>query len=94
MRAAQEFLTESNIANIEGWSVSGASKRGWTTWLVGATKCDTCAAKIIGIVPLVPIVPNIIKEVHQQWRSYDGFTFAFTDYIDVNITQRMDDPKT
>jgi PhoPQ-activated pathogenicity-related protein len=66
MRAAQEFLKEQNIAEVEGWVVAGASKRGWTTWLVGATKCESCV-KILAINPLVPIVPDLIKEVHRQW---------------------------
>lgn len=64
MRAAQEFLKENGIAQIEGWVVGGASKRGWTTWDVGAAKCESCPAKIIGITPLVPIVPDIRGEVH------------------------------
>lgn len=67
MRAAQEFLEQKGIAKIDGWVVAGASKRGWTTWDVGAANCETCKAKILGLVPLVPIVPDIQKEVHQQW---------------------------
>jgi PhoPQ-activated pathogenicity-related protein len=65
MRAAQEFLKEQNIAQLEGWIVAGASKRGWTTWLAGATKCESCPINILGIVPLVPIVPDLIKEIHR-----------------------------
>lgn len=67
MRAAQEFLKKKGIAEIEGWVVGGASKRGWTTWDVGAAKCESCPAKILGLTPLVPIVPDISKEVHMQW---------------------------
>lgn len=66
MRASMEFLKEKKIAeNIEGWVVSGASKRGWTTWDVGSTKCDTCSAKVIAIAPMVPIVPDFIQAIHQ-----------------------------
>jgi PhoPQ-activated pathogenicity-related protein len=93
MRAAQEFLKDQNIAKIEGWVVAGASKRGWTTWMVGATKCESCAAKILAINPLVPIVPDLVKEIHRQWQAYNGFTFAFSDYTAANLTQHMDDPK-
>jgi PhoPQ-activated pathogenicity-related protein len=39
-------------------------------------------------------VPDIISEVHRQWQSYNGFTFTFTDYIEVNMTEKMDEPKT
>jgi PhoPQ-activated pathogenicity-related protein len=58
--------------------------------MVGATKCETCPAKILAIVPMVPIVPNLIQDVHTQWKSYNGFTFAFKDYIDADITQYID----
>jgi len=90
MRAAQEFVEQENIAKIEGWMVTGASKRGWTTFLLGGVRCDTCAAKVIAIAPLVPIVPDLLKEMHRQWQSYDGFTWAFCDYIDAHLIQELD----
>jgi len=92
MRAAQEFLAQENIAQIEGWTVSGGSKRGWTTWMVGATECESCAAKIVAIAPVVPIVPDIHKDVHRMWQSYNAFTFAFQPYIDADLMGLMDDP--
>lgn len=67
MRAVQEFTKQEGIADIQGWVVSGASKRGWTAFLSGAVKCETCAAKIIAVAPLVPIVPSLLTEVHRQW---------------------------
>jgi PhoPQ-activated pathogenicity-related protein len=90
MRAAQEFLAVKGI-NIKGWIVSGASKRGWTTWAIGAATCESCV-NILGIVPMVPIVPNMVKEIHRQWQSYGGFTFAFSDYTVLNLTMHVDDP--
>lgn len=56
MRAVTEFAAQKNIAKIEGWVPTGMSKRGWTTWAVGFTTCETCV-KIVGIAPMVPIVP-------------------------------------
>lgn len=91
MQAAQEFLTSKSIASINGWAVAGASKRGWTTWMVGAATCPTCP-NIVGIAPLVPIVPDLRREMHRMWQSYGGWTFAFTDYIEVNLTRYIDDP--
>jgi PhoPQ-activated pathogenicity-related protein len=92
MRAAGEFLEQNTIAKVEGWIVSGASKRGWTTWTVGAVTCPSCVT-IVGICPLVPIVPNLLQEMHRQWRSYGGWTFAFSDYTALNLTERVDDPQ-
>jgi PhoPQ-activated pathogenicity-related protein len=42
------------------------SKRGWTTYLVGATRCEKCV-KILAIVPMVPVVPNINAEMKRMW---------------------------
>lgn len=57
--------------------------------MVGAADCKTCV-NIIGLAPLVPIVPNIHAEVHRMWQAYNGFTFAFNDYTDVNLTTHID----
>ena len=67
MRAAEEFMAEMGISQkIDGWIVSGASKRGWTSQLMAATECETCS-KVIAMMPVVPIVPDIILDVHRQW---------------------------
>jgi PhoPQ-activated pathogenicity-related protein len=79
MRAVEEYAKQESLADIEGWVVSGASKRGWTTWMVGAATCPSCP-NILGIVPLVPIVPDLNQIIHRQYQSLGGFTFAFTDY--------------
>lgn len=96
MRAAEDFVATSLVhrggTKIEGWMVAGASKRGWTTWMVGAVTCPNCVT-IKAIAPLVPIVPSLRKEIHRMYQAYGGFTFAFKDYQDgLNLTKHVDDP--
>lgn len=95
MRSAEDYITK-NIPGsaTEGWVVAGASKRGWTTWAVGSVTCtgENCVT-IKAIAPLVPIAPDIHEVIHRQWMSYGGFTFAFKDYTDLNLTQYVDDPR-
>merc|ERR1711968_88399 len=92
LAAAPVGIAPTPPIKLNGWLVAGASKRGWTTWMVGAVTCPNCV-KILGICPLVPIVPNLLKEVHRQWMSYGGFTFAFSDYTALNRTQRLGSPE-
>ena len=92
MRAAQEFIREQKFADLEaGWVVTGASKRGWTTYLVGAARCTQCV-KVVGIMPLVPIVPNLRSELQRQYRAYGGFSFAFAPYIETGLIKVIDTP--
>merc|ERR1719393_377506 len=88
MRAVQEFASQQNVAKINEWLVSGASKRGWTTWMVGAANCPSCPR----IKAIAPIVPNLKVNVHHMWQAYGGLSFAFSDYVDANITKYFDDP--
>ena len=70
--------------------VSGGSKRGWTSWLVGAVTCESCV-KIAAIAPIVPIVPSLHAEVHRMFQSYDGFTWAFHDFLDAKVVDVFDE---
>lgn len=92
MKAVEEFTSATGLATLDGWFVAGASKRGWTTWMVGAVECPTCP-NIVGIAPLVPIVPSLHAEIHRMYQAYGGYTFAFKDYEDgLNLTAHLDDP--
>ena len=74
--------------NLDSFIVSGASKRGWTTWLVGAVD----PVRVKAIIPIVLDAINFVAVEHHQWRSYGGWSFALQDYYDLNITARFDDP--
>lgn len=79
-------LPEKNV-NLKGFSIAGASKRGWTTWLMGAVD-----SRVNAIIPIVLDAVNFVAVEHHQFRTYGGFTYALQDYIDMNITSRFDDP--
>lgn len=70
------------------FTVAGASKRGWTTWLMGAVDPD----RVVGIVPIVLDAINFIQFAHSQFKQYGGFSFALQDYADMDILRRFDDP--
>lgn len=83
-----KVIPEKNL-HLDYFTVSGASKRGWTTWLVGAVD----PKRVVAIVPIVLDAINFVNVIHHQYRSYNGWSFALQDYIDMNIFQRMDTPE-
>ena len=62
---------------LDYYSVSGASKRGWTTWLVGAVDPE----RVMIIIPLVLDAVNFVKVMHHQFQSYGGWAYALRTTI-------------
>jgi PhoPQ-activated pathogenicity-related protein len=88
MDAVTEFWQESTQSTIVQWVVSGASKRGWTAWLVG-TVDPRCKA----VVPIVLDELNFAKNVRRHYEAYSGWSFAISSYLDQNITTMIDLPE-
>lgn len=93
---AMDAITEFTARNmpelgvqLDYYSVAGASKRGWTTWCVGAMDPD----RVMAIAPVVLDAINFVEVEHHQWRSYGGWTWALDDYYSMNIMTRMDEPQ-
>jgi PhoPQ-activated pathogenicity-related protein len=88
MDTISDFTSKKNTAlNINKFVVAGASKRGWTTWTTGAVD-----DRVIGIIPIVMDLLNMKKNLHHHYRSLGGWTFAFGDYYEMNITKNLDSP--
>jgi PhoPQ-activated pathogenicity-related protein len=91
MDASKEFILQKRPdlgVSLDYYVVSGASKRGWTTWLVGAV--DPNRVKVI--VPVVLDAINFVAVEHHEFRSYGAWSYALQDYTDMNLTMRFDDP--
>jgi len=81
-------LPEKNL-KLDYFTVAGASKRGWTTWLVGVVD----PKRVMAMVPIVLDAINFVEVIHHQYRSYNGFSWALSDYTDMDILQRLDTPE-
>jgi PhoPQ-activated pathogenicity-related protein len=68
--------------------IMGASKRGWTTYTTAATD-----KRVIGAVPIVMDMLNMLPSIHHMYKSYGGWTFAFKDYWNFNILEKIDTPE-
>jgi PhoPQ-activated pathogenicity-related protein len=78
MDAIQEFLKTGDGGRIEvdQFVVAGGSKRGWTTWLVGAVD-----PRVMAIMPLVIDALNSEAITRHHFESLGFFSPALKDYV-------------
>jgi len=82
MDAVQEFAEETEDLSITGFIVSGASKRGWTTWLTGASD-----NRIKAIAPFVIDILNMPINLDYQVDVWGEYSEQIQDYVDLGIPQ-------
>jgi PhoPQ-activated pathogenicity-related protein len=75
--AVQEFLKTQRKIEIDQFVVSGASKRGWTTWLVGLTD-----NRVAAIIPLVIDALNSEVITRHHYQAYGFFSPSLKDYVE------------
>ncbi len=82
MDAAQEFMRSEagGQLKIDEFVVSGGSKRGWTTWLVGMMD-----ARVVGIAPAVIDALNTDAMAVHHYEVYGFFSEALNDYVNHGI---------
>jgi PhoPQ-activated pathogenicity-related protein len=68
--------------------VSGASKRGWTTWTTAATD-----RRVIAIAPAVIDMLNVEPSFIHHWRAYGAWSDAVDDYVQHGIMDWMGTPE-
>lgn len=78
MDATQEFMKSEagGGVDINQFVVSGASKRGWTTWLVGAVD-----ERVIGIMPTVIDALNSEEITMHHYKVLGFFAPSLKDYV-------------
>ncbi len=78
MTAVQQYLASEagGKKKIDGFVVSGGSKRGWTTWLVGLL--DT---RVVGMIPIVINVLDVDGTTRHHWEAMGYFSPALDDYV-------------
>ncbi|GAA4429077.1 PhoPQ-activated pathogenicity-related family protein [Bremerella cremea] len=84
MDAMQEFAAKDLDMKIDGFTVTGASKRGWTTWLVSAVD-----PRVEGLAPMVIDTLNMKAQLQHQQKSYGELSNRIHDYTERNLQERM-----
>ncbi len=87
MDAVQEFSKENLHKEITRFTVSGASKRGWTTWLTGASD-----KRVEAIAPMVIDVLNMPVSLDYQVTAWNEYSIQIEDYTKLEIPQSVNTP--
>ena len=84
MDAVQGFSKQTLRHEVNRFVVSGASKRGWTTWLTGATD-----ERVAAIAPMVIDVLNMPVNLDYQIKVWNEYSPQIEDYVKLGIPQEV-----
>jgi PhoPQ-activated pathogenicity-related protein len=86
MDALQAFAKEEWKVPVADFLVTGASKRGWTTWLTAATGDP----RVKAIAPMVIDVLNMVEQMKNQQRSFGRPSDMVHDYVERGLVPPPD----
>lgn len=84
MDAIQEFVKKEKSTTIEKFVISGASKRGWTTWLTGASD-----QRVAAIGPMVIDMLNMPVNIEYHKVTWGDYSIQIEDYVKLGIAQQV-----
>jgi PhoPQ-activated pathogenicity-related protein len=87
MDAVQQWAKEGGKPEIKRFVVTGASKRGWTTWLTGASD-----PRVIAIAPMVIDTLNMKAQMAHAKEVWGQMSEQIEDYTRRGLIKRMDEP--
>lgn len=88
MDAVQTIVKERWQASINSFTVTGASKRGWTTWLTAATD-----KRVMAIAPMVIDVLNMQVQMDHQRATWGEFSDEIADYSTLDLPAQLKTPR-
>src|SRR5262249_6977682 len=89
MDTVQAFSKEEWKQPVEGFIISGASKRGWTTWLTAASGDP----RVKAIAPAVIDMLNMKEQLPHQLKSFGAYSEMIGDYTKLGLAELPDSPE-
>jgi PhoPQ-activated pathogenicity-related protein len=84
MDVVQNFTKKEVGRKVDHFILSGASKRGWTTWLTGAND-----NRVKAICPMVIDVLNMPVNIDYQKVVWGDYSIEIEDYVKLGIAQQL-----
>ncbi len=84
MDAVQQFAKQEWGLNIKDFVVTGASKRGWTTWLTAAVD-----PRVRAIAPMVFDNLNFFKQMPHQLELWGRYSEQIAEYYERGLMEKM-----
>ena len=88
MDAVSELVSIEENLPLDKYLVSGASKRGWTTWTTAAVD-----DRVIAIVPIVIDLLNVVPSFNHHWQNYGFWAPAVGNYVEEGIMEWIQTPE-
>jgi PhoPQ-activated pathogenicity-related protein len=86
--AMQSIVQQHWGASLQSFTVSGASKRGWTAWLTAATD-----HRVMAVAPMVIDVLNMRAQMDHQRETWGDLSEQIRDYAALDIPARLGTPQ-
>jgi len=87
MDAVQQYARKELNRKVSRFVVSGASKRGWTTWLTGSQD-----PRVVAIAPMVIDVLNMPVNIDYQKKVWGDYSIEIEDYVKLGLAQELSSP--
>lgn len=84
MDAVEKFAHDEWHVDIENFTLTGASKRGWTTWLTAAVD-----SRVNALAPMVINMLNMVAHEKLQKDSFGDYSEKIRDYTERRLQERL-----
>ncbi|MFQ6040078.1 MAG: PhoPQ-activated pathogenicity-related family protein [Candidatus Poribacteria bacterium] len=84
MNAVQEFAKANLDVEVNGFVVTGASKRGWTTWFTGVVD-----KRVKAIAPMVYDNLDLKNQMKHQLEAWGKFSEQIKEYTERELPQKL-----
>ncbi|MBN2295495.1 MAG: PhoPQ-activated pathogenicity protein [Pirellulales bacterium] len=88
MDAVDEAVRQQWDLSAKTFTVTGASKRGWTTWLTAAVD-----PRVTAIAPMVFDMLNMVPQLRHQVDFWGDYSYKIHDYSDRGLPDHLNSPQ-